>query len=122
LKRQVFNSSKYTLGGKWKFEWEIKNSKNYPGPISEEVQVFHYENTIKFLHTVKSSERYLVKGQLLNRNFTGTFNEPNKVGYDGAFQMRLNGQLNRFDGLFIGWQTTGGIGSGPCSLEKLKDD
>jgi hypothetical protein len=118
LKSQIFNPSKYPLGGKWLFTWEIQKSANYSGPITELVDVFHYENVLKFIHSVKTTEKYMVNGELSNRYLTGSFRDLNNVGYDGAFQMTLNGQADSFEGLFIGWQNSGTIGSGPCSLKR----
>lgn len=119
LKSQIFNKSKYALNGKWKFTWHPENSVNYTQPIIDEVDVFHYENLVKFVHKVKTDEKYILKGEISNRCLTGNYKSFNGVSYDGVFQMKLNGQGNLFEGLFIGWKNSGIIGSGKCSLEKI---
>ncbi len=119
IRNQVFNHSNYPLSGKWRFAWEAKSSSNYEGEIFEEVDVFYYENVLKFIHSINSNEKYVITGELNGRYLTGSFRNLNKVGYDGAFQMHLNGQGNVFKGQYIGWQNDGGIGNGPCTLTKL---
>jgi hypothetical protein len=118
IKSQVFNSDKYIFNGKWRLTWEVKNSKNYPEQITDDVEVFHYDDKIKFLHTISENEKYLFTGTFKNPYFTGIWESANKVSYDGVFQLKLNGKGGKFEGIWSGWTNSGGINSGPCFLEK----
>lgn len=118
IKRQIKNNSKYIFNGKWDFMWQVENSQNYPEPLIEEVDVFHYEEKLKFIHTISASEKYLISAAFRNPYLTGEWKPLNGVGYDGTFQMKLNGKGDRFEGAWIGWGEKGNINSGKCSLTK----
>ncbi|MBV9961592.1 MAG: nucleotide-binding protein [Parafilimonas sp.] len=118
LKSQVFNPSKYTLGGKWKATWGRKGSSEYNKPETKEVEVFHYESTFKFILDVSKYERYLIKGEISRHFLTGSFNEVQNIGRYGAFQAALNGHANCFEGLYMGWKGSGEIDTGPFKLER----
>lgn len=118
IKRQVFNNSKYVLNGKWNFSWEVKDSNDYNQTIIEELDVFHYENTIKFIHVI-GSEKYVFRAEFKNPYLTGTWKDFKGVGYEGTFQMKLNGQGNKFEGMWMGWSNSGNIKSDICHLVKL---
>ncbi len=115
IKRQVFDNTKYVLNGKWEFSWDVKDSNNYPKTIKEELDVFHYGNKLKFLHTI-GSEKYVFNAELKNPYLTGSWKDIKGIGYEGTFQMKLNGQGNKFEGMWIGWSNEGGIKSDVCRL------
>jgi len=119
LKSQIFNNNKYPLNGKWKFTWQVKNSNSYPSIIEEEVEIFHYDNKLKFIHSIGDKERYMVSGTLINLIFTGFWQDVDQVGYNGVFQMKLNGNKNKFHGIWVGWSNNGNVNSGPCFLERV---
>jgi hypothetical protein len=119
VSQQIFNTIKYPLNGKWIFTWEALDSETYPKPIIEEVEVFHFESKVKFLHTISTSEKYNVEAEFQNHLLTGSFKNTSKIGYDGVFQMKVNGKGDSFEGLWTGWKINGTIGSGPCSLKKV---
>jgi hypothetical protein len=81
--------------------------------------VFQYCDRLKFIHRIGEGESYLVSGILRNSYFTGMWSDTKKIGYDGVFQMKLNGKGNKFEGMWCGWTNTGSINGGPCYLEKL---
>ncbi|MDN3687398.1 nucleotide-binding protein [Cyclobacterium jeungdonense] len=118
VKRQIISNSEYVLKGRWEFMWQVLESDKYPDPIKEEVDVFHYENTLKFIHTISDDEKYIVKARFHNPYLTGEWIPANGVGYNGSFQMKLNGKGNEFNGAWIGWGDKGNINSGPCKLTK----
>jgi hypothetical protein len=118
IKRQVKNNPKYVLNGKWEFIWEVEDSQNYPVPQIEEVDVFHYDKTIKFVHSISETEKYLIKATFGNPYLTGEWKPINEIGYDGTFQMKLNGKGDKFEGAWIGWGEKGNINNGLCSLSK----
>jgi len=118
IKRQVFDNTKYGLNGKWNFSWDVQGSNNYLQTMIEELEVFHYGTTLKFLHTI-DSEKYIFNGEFKNPYFTGTWKDAKGIGYEGTFQMKLNGQGNKFEGMWIGWSNNGGIKSETCRLTKI---
>lgn len=119
LKNKIFNA-KHVFTGKWNFSWEVAGSQKYPDPVTEDLLVFHYEDKIRFLHTISSTEIYIFEGTLLNSFFTGKWRNIKRQGYDGVFQMKLNGKSDEFSGLWSGWKDNGKIGSGPCSLKQCQ--
>jgi hypothetical protein len=119
IKKQILNNSKYVLNGKWKFSWEVKNSTTYPDTIYDEVELFHYEEDLKFIHTISDTEKYIFSGKFRNPYFTGFWKDIKDIGYDGVFQMKLNGRRQKFEGIWSGWNNNGDISSGPCFFEKL---
>jgi len=118
IKRQVFDNSKYVLNGEWKFCWDVVDAKNSSQKIEEELEVFHYGNKLKFLHSV-NSEKYIFDGEFKNPYLTGTWKDAKGIGYEGTFQMKLNGQGNKFEGMWIGWSNVGKIKSDVCELVKI---
>lgn len=118
IKRQVFDNTKYVLNGKWDFSWNLKDSENDPQTISEKLDVFHYGNILKFQHTI-DSQKYVFNAEFKNPYLTGTWKDVKGIGYEGTFQMKLNGQGNKFEGMWIGWSNSGGIKSDVCRLEKV---
>lgn len=119
IKRQVINSEKYVFNGKWNFSWTIINSETYPKQLFEEVEVFHYRNKIKFIHNIEDEGKYIIEAKLKNHYLTGTWRDVKDIGYDGSFQMKLNGKANQFTGVWIGWNNEGQIKSGPINLERI---
>ena len=118
IKRQVFNNTKYVLNGKWKFSWEVIDSNNESETIAEELEVFHYENTLKFLHKI-ADQIYVFNGEFKAPYLTGAWKDLKGVGYEGTFQMKLNGQGNKFEGIWMGWSNAGNIKSDICRLVKV---
>lgn len=119
LKLKIFNAS-HTFNGKWIFTWEAPDSKSYPDPVSEEIDLFHFEQNLQFLHTISSIEKYKMTGEFDKPHFIGRWRNITKVGYDGVFQMKLNGKGDCFEGIWSGWNSNGTIGCGPCKLERKK--
>lgn len=117
IKRQVFNNTKYVLNGKWNFSWEVKDPSDHAKTIAEELEVFHYGNTIKFLHRFED-RIYIFSGEFKNPYLTGTWKDTKGVGYEGTFQMKLNGKGNKFEGIWMGWSNGGSIKSDICRLDK----
>jgi hypothetical protein len=120
IKSQVFNN-KYVFNGKWNFVWQVTGSEKYPDPIVDEVEVFHYKNKIKFIHTIDENEKYVINGEFSNSCLTGTWHNTIGVGYNGVFQMRMSGKVNNFKGVWCGWSDGGEVNSGPCSLVRIVD-
>lgn len=118
ISQQVFNFSNNPLSGKWVFTWEVNNSENYPQVNSEEVNVFHYDEKIKFTYTINKNEKYKIEAIFKNSYITGTWKDTKGIGYDGTFQMKLNGRGDKFEGVWIGWNNAGKINSGSSSLKK----
>lgn len=118
IKRQVFDNTKYVLNGKWQFSWDVTDSNSNKQTITEELVVFHYGNALKFLHKIDDAT-YVFQGEFKNPYFTGIWKDIKGVGYEGTFQMKLNGQGNKFEGMWIGWSNAGGIKSEVCSLVKV---
>ncbi|MDY0931115.1 nucleotide-binding protein [Chryseobacterium sp. CFBP8996] len=118
IKRQIFNNTKNALGGKWILSWNVTDSNNIKHIITEELDVFHYRNTIKFLH-IFEKQNYIFSGEFKPPYFTGVWKDTKGIGYEGTFQMKLNGQANKFEGMWIGWSNGAGIKSDICSLTKL---
>ena len=92
------------LCGKWKQNWKVEGSKNFPSDNSSSADVIVFGTRIRAKWKV-GQETYRLTGRILPSHvIVGEWSGPTSGHYCGSFQLLLNPKMNGMTGSWVGFR------------------